>query len=503
MYYFELGTIAWLFGVVGFFIGSWFLVVGGGALMVGWWIVVSGKNGFAIFPAHLKTLIPIILIFISISTGFLYTSYYIHTHESLIPKTYVNKKVSLVGIVSDDPNNGLSATTITLRVVSINGEPFHDNRNFVQVSLPAHAVVIYGDRIVCSGKLKNPESFTTDTGRTFDYPHYLLVHHIAATLTTSSYQVLDHHEQSRIVLFLFNLKNYFVSEINTLLPSPESGLFAGIIIGEQSLLPKDNLAEFQIAGLTHMIVLSGYNITIVVQGVMTLLAWCGLGYRSKRIGALGAIPFFIIMTGMGASSVRAGIMSGLVLLLQITTRPSQSFRIILLVLIVMIMSNPPALLYDPSLHMSFLAFVGLVYITPVTEYVFHKWSVSEWFGLRDLLIETLSVQLFVLPYILWMSGRISLLIVFSNLLTVPMVPWCMGVGFITVIVGMVWYPAGHILSLPIHGVMTYFLSIAHLVSISSLTTFIIPPFGGWVMAGIYGIIVWLLYFLTYRKIAIE
>jgi competence protein ComEC len=151
----------------------------------------------------------------------------------------------------------------------------------------------------------------------------------------------------------------------------------------------------------------------------------------------------------------------------------------------MVAINPYALLYDPSLHLSFLAFIGLVYVTPITEFLFTKWNISEWGGMRDLLIETMSVQLFVLPYIIWMSGRVSLLILISNLITVPLTPLVMGTGFAVTLLGMIIGPLGQVLAKPVSWIMTYMLSVAHIVASIRATTFDIPPFGGWVVVGIY------------------
>ena len=460
----EISLISFLFGVAGYFIGIWFLFVSV-MLLIG-------------LSFYFKKKVFIVLGIIVLGFGFFLARNYVLIHQSRIPQSSFNSKQEFTGIVSGDPDLGLTSTTIVLEL---------DSGDHIQVSFPAHTNVSYGDSVSVVGTLHTPQSFMTDTGREFDYPTYLLVHGIAATMSTKNIQVLDHHEKSRFVEDLFLVKKYFTNEVQKLFPSPENGLFAGIVIGEQSLLPKTNLTEFQIAGLTHMIVLSGYNITVVALGAMWILVMVGFGYRARRIGAIVAIPIFIIMTGMGASSVRAGIMAIIVFLLQLDTRPAHSFRIILLTLSIMVAINPYALLYDPSLHLSFLAFIGLVYVTPITEFLFQKYNVAEWGGMRDLLIETLSVQLFVLPYIIWMSGRVSLLILISNLITVPLTPLVMGAGFTVTLLGMIVNPIGVILAKPISWIMTYMLSVAHIVASIRATTFTLPPFGGWVMVGIYTI----------------
>lgn len=199
------------------------------------------------------------------------------------------------------------------------------------------------------------------------------------------------------------------------------------------------------------------------------------------------IPIFLVMTGLGASSVRAGIMAIMVFFLQITTRPAHNLRIIFYTAGTMIFLNPRILLHNPGFHMSFLAFIGLIYITPIINYYFNK-NESENF-IKKLIIETLAVQIFVLPYILWMNGRVSLLLLVSNILTVPIIPFIMGAGFIVTIMSMVFYPLGVMLVFPVKLVLAYIIWIAHRVASIKTATFIIPPFGVWIVLLVYGCII--------------
>ena len=381
---------------------------------------------------------------------------YEQVHVSHIPSDWFDKKITVTGIITEDPDRGLDKTKFVLGNLGI------------LATSQMRITVSYGDKVSVTGIIKHPENFMTDTDREFDYVNYLAVHDIYGLMNVSQIEILDHHQKSIFVENLFLIKKYFVTEIKNLFPKSEAGLFAGIIIGEKSLLPKEVLSDFQIAGLTHMIVLSGYNITIVATSIITLLAYCGFAYRSRRIGAMIAIPVFLIMTGLGASSVRAGIMSMIVFLLQITTRPAHNLRIILYTAGIMIFLNPRILLHDPGFHMSFLAFIGLVYVTPVLENIFKT---------QNLIIETLSVQIFVMPYILWMNGRVSLLLLVSNILTVPLVPIIMGTGFCVVMIGLISYPMGALLVTPIKFGLSYVILIAHRVASIKGAVFVIPPFG--------------------------
>ncbi len=411
---------------------------------------------------------------------------YEHIHTSQIPEDWFDHKVTIIGVITEDPNRGLETTTSPLTPF-LQGEGNRTTSSKVLIKMQNGNKVSYGDKVSVTGTIKHPENFMTDTGREFDYVNYLKAHDIYGLMTVSHIEIISRHNKSIFVEKLFSIKKYFVGTIKNLFPKNEAGLFAGIIIGEKSLLPKEVLTDFQIAGLTHIIVLSGYNITIIALSMSTLLAYAGLGYRGRRVGAMIIIPIFLIMTGLGASSVRAGIMSLMIFFLQITTRPAHSLRIILYTAGIMIFINPRIFLHDPGFHMSFLAFIGLIYVTPVMNFYFNKNESGSF--LKKLIIETTSVQIFVLPYILWMSGRVSLLLIVSNILTVPMVPIIMGTGFVVTIIGMIVYPLGAMLAAPIKFGLTYIIWIAHGVASIETATFIIPRFGVWVMIGVYVLIV--------------
>ncbi len=478
---FTVTSLGFLTGVVGYFVHP--------TIFIG--IIFAVVIFITTFFLKLKNKWLCLLLFcVFILSGFIWSTHYDRIHASKIPNELFDTRITVIGMVIDDPNRGINQTRIVVH---------DDELGNVLVTLGTGAMINYGDMVTLSGKLEQPGIFITDTDREFDYGNYLALHDVYGTMRAYDFKIIAHDHGNWFVEKLFAVKNIFVSEITRIFPSPESGLFAGIIIGEKSLLPKNNLNDFQIAGLTHMIVLSGYNITIVAVAMIAILAWVGLGYRARRVGAIIIIPIFLIMTGLGASSVRAGIMAMIVFILQITTRPSQPFRIILLSLCAMVFFNPRTLLYDPSLHLSFLAFIGLVYMTPVIEKIFAKLQILLRTRLRqgtvktkglltELVMQTIAVQVFVLPYILYMNGRVSLLLFFANILTVPTVPIIMGTGFVVTIIGIIWNPLAMIIAYPIKLALAYIIWIAHIVAAINVTTFTIPPFGVWWVIGVYFVI---------------
>jgi competence protein ComEC len=435
----------------------------------------------------MQRVIPWVCVFYLVGVLFFYTIVHDEFNSQEFNQYYDQKKL-WIGNVVNDPDRGLEQTKI---VVLPDG--FTEK---ILVTLPKDTRVDYGDSISFTAAIKKPESFVTDTERVFNYPAYLAVKNIYATARVFEIDIIDRGQGFFVVARLYKTKRYIVAKIVELFPQNEAGLLAGIVIGEQSLVPKDIYKDFQIAGLTHMMVLSGYNITLVTTAVIGLLARLGFGYRWRRMGALIIIPLFIIMTGLNASSVRAGCMTVMVLLLQITTRIQESWRVVLFALTGMVMINPVALVYDPGLHLSFLAFIGLMYCSPITK----KWfaRLPSFFRLRDVFSETLGVQLFVLPYILYMSGMVSLLILFSNIATTPFVPVVMMGSLVVIGLESTMNGFAGPIVIIVKLLLTYIVTSARFVAHNEWAIVTVPAIAPIIVLGIYGLFTCIIY-MVHRK----
>src|SRR5690242_6068574 len=111
---------------------------------------------------------------------------------------------------------------------------------------------------------------------------------------------------------LLRIKYAFINQVNKVLPELESNLLLGILIGARKALPQDVIDNFNATGVSHVIAISGYNISIIVASI---------GFLDTRIGRRANVWLnvvvllgFVIMSGASASVNRAAIMGGLVLL---------------------------------------------------------------------------------------------------------------------------------------------------------------------------------------------
>jgi competence protein ComEC len=286
------------------------------------------------------------------SSAFTYGILYEYLHQpqrSMLEK--VNKKVSLKGVVYDEPVPKEKSTQIRVKTEHGNVLLFADSFPKLQ----------YGDEIIFSGKLKRPQSFATETGRMFDYPGYLSKDNIFFTISYPKIEKVGEKKGNFFKSNLFELKNSIVGNMEKVVPYPESTLLQGITLAGKKALPSGIEDQFRRAGVSHIVVLSGYNVTIVALIIMKLLSRLprNVAFTFSSAGILA----FCILAGGSSTIIRAGLMSFLFLLSKFIRRDADGNRLLLIAGCVMAAFNPRILLYDVSFHLSFLATFSLINIS--------------------------------------------------------------------------------------------------------------------------------------------
>jgi competence protein ComEC len=320
----------------------------------------------------------------------------------------------------------------------------------ILVTLPKDAKVEYGDIVQISGTLTKPEPFETDTGRIFDYSGYLAKERVFFEIRYPKYEFLEKGESSFVLRTLFRFKEYLRSSIIDSHKRDERGLLLGILIGERGGIQKELQDSFIKTGTIHIVALSGYNVTIISEAIAYVLIPL-LGVTFGIVGGAIAVVLFAIMTGLGATIVRATIMGLLAYLSRMTGKEFDIGRALLIAGSIMILSNPWILVFDVSFQLSFIATIGLVYVTPL---------VSRWFGwikskgVKEIVSATIATNLTVLPFVAYKMGIISLVSIPANILIAPLVPLAMLFGALSIFVFMI-FP---ILSLPLVALSSFVLS---------------------------------------------
>ncbi len=351
----------------------------------------------------------------------------------------------------------------------------------VLLRVDRYSDIRYGDTIEVSDKLERPETFVTDLGREFDYPGYLEARGITHTMSFVIPTIIERDESS-LLARLYQVKQYFLLRLSEVLPDPAYGLGAGLLLGVQAALGEELVDDFRAAGIVHIVVLSGYNIMLVVAFVLAVTSFF-LPFKMRLVVAGGAIIVFALLVGYSPSVMRATTMALLFLLTALLTRPYDILRVLVLAGTLMIASNPYILRFDIGFQLSFMATLGLVLIAPQFEQLFTK--VTTWFGLKTFLIATIATQIAVLPLILYHIGEWSLVAIPVNLLALPMVPVAMLTTFFAGLVAL----GSTMLALPLALLaqlsLMYIIGIATFAAQLPIATMTIPAFSGYLLPVAY------------------
>ncbi|HIP21908.1 MAG TPA: ComEC/Rec2 family competence protein [Candidatus Pacebacteria bacterium] len=313
------------------------------------------------------------------------------------------------------------------------------------------------------------KNFTVDgNSGNFDYINFLKKDNIFYEIKQPKIVFLQKYQGNYIKEKLFIFKKKIIQQIKKILPEPESSLLAGILIGAKEDMGKELLEEFRETGIIHIVVLSGFNLTILAQFIMIILSVFGRKV-SAIFGSLSII-LFAIMTGASATIVRASLMALLVILARVLGRSSEAVRLLFLAGFIMLIFNPMLLLYDASFQLSFLATLGLLVLSPKIE-DFIKYGNFKIFNLKEILGATLSTQIFVFPLLLYLMGEISIISPLVNILILILVPFSMLLGIVTIAISFINFELGLIFSYANYLILSYDLTVVHYFSDLDFSTF--------------------------------
>ena len=419
--------------------------------------------------------------------------------QSVLWETAQSKPaVSLSGYVDGDFEATASGGRYTFRVLRITDDGVAlRTSDRVLVSGPVWIRPRQGQWLVLSGKIQQPKNFAD-----FDYIGYLAKEGIHATMYFPTYDVPQQIDGSpvmraRVWAFgkLASVRLALMESIAAAVPSPESGYLAGILVGAKGNIGADLKEAFARTGTSHIVALSGYNITIIATVLMALLA--PLGTRRSYWVSILTIALFTLMVGAGASVVRAAIMGVLAMTATRLGRLSDASVAMAVTAALMCVYNPLLLRWDVGFQLSFAAFAGIVYIQPLLE----PWIIRlvRFRILATLISTTLAAQIAVLPLLLHTFGMLAVYTLPVNMLVLPLVPVAMALGFATAVAGIVWAWAGLFVGQSAWLVAAVQLGIVRYASALPHATFSLTISTAMVMAVYTALAVWLIASAPYRQ----
>lgn len=292
----------------------------------------------------------------------------------------------------------------------------------------------YGDRVAAYGDLNAVER---GTGYWADY---LARQGIYSTMNYAQLQLEERPQGLDFLRTVDDVRGRLLGLCEALLPEPQASLLAGILVGGRAGMPQDFRDALNTTSTSHLIAVSGYNVT-VVAGVALLLAIRFLARRKATLLAIAVVWGYSLLTGLPPSALRAAIMATMALSSVLVGRDSDALPFLCFSGAVMV-GLDPQLLYDLGFQLSFLATAGLVLLEPVLRLGLARLRVPGW--LASSFSVTVAAQLAVLPVLAANFHAVSLVSPLTNLLLAPILPGLMATGAVAVALGAIALPLGQV-----------------------------------------------------------
>lgn len=349
----------------------------------------------------------------------------------------IGKAATIQGLVVDDPDIGKKGEVL-LRMgnIAVNG---HAVAGSVWASIYSDADIKRGDIVTVKGKLS--PGFGS----------------FAAAVYRATLQKVERPQPGDVAR---EVRDWFADNVRKAIDEPQASLGLGYLLGQRRALPPELDQALVIAGLTHIVVASGYNLTILVRLARRLFV-----NVSKYLSALSAsamIAAFVAITGASPSMTRAGLVAGLSLAAWYYGRRIHPLVLLPFAAAVTVLINPAYAWNDLGWQLSFTAFAGVMIVAPLLQRYFYGDKKPG--IIRQILGETISATIVTLPILILAFGQFSNVAIIANLLILPLVPLAMLLTFIAGIAGIVTPLVAQIVGAPAEWLLGYMVGVAQYVA---------------------------------------
>lgn len=351
-----------------------------------------------------------------------------YSHE-LEPYSYMIGKTVLVnGTIADDPDEGKNGEQVLrLRDIRIGS---HSVGGTLWVSTAATAELQRSDSVVVEGRLS--DGFGS----------------FSASLYRADLKKAGRPAPGDVAV---GVRNWFAGGVHTALPDTEASLGVGFVVGQKRALPPDLDKALRAAGLTHIVVASGYNLTILIEVTRRIFARISKYLAAFSGGIL--IVGFVAVAGMSPSMSRAALVTGLSLLAWYYGRRFHPIVLLALAAAITLLINPAYGWNDLGWQLSFASFAGVLIVGPLLQRYFFG---DDKPGLiRQVLGETMSAWLSTAPLIALAFGQVSNVAILANLIVLPLIPLAMLLTFIAGMGALLVPSAATIIGFPAYLILGY------------------------------------------------
>jgi len=410
--------------------------------------------------------------------------YFFRLHSLRFPQIPDGSQVRILARISSQPYLSGSKQIIRLGQFLVFTQPFPE--------------YFYGQKLKVIGKVKKRVINRFQTDFVLNYPTFRIIE-----------EEKNLNIQTKVVTVLLSFRRRLENIFSNCLPEPQASLISGIVLGTRRQIPKDFRQNLQKTGTIHVVVASGYNIS-VIAGLLISVTLRFIKRQFALFLSFFGILIYTLMAGAEPPVVRAAIMGSLTFLAQFLGREKDVWRALVFAGGIMLLANP-LILFDLGFQLSFLATAGILAFAGQKEILMEKRHSAADGGMllvadkpqvlpsgktlffrifslplvvKDLQT-TLAAQLGVLPILLSNFGQISVISPLVNTLVLPVVPIIMILGAITAFFGLICQPAALIASWFAWVPLTYFIKVVEWFGNFPWVSFELGKISFWWIVGYY------------------
>jgi len=352
------------------------------------------------------------------------------------------------GQVVMPPDVREARTLLTIQVEGITvGGLEREISGRVLAHAPRDAAIRLGDTVSVTGLLVTPPIVDA-----FDYRDYLGRGGVGSLLTrVSEVRVVNEQPNTHPMAAVHDFRNTLAQTIINGLPQPLSGLLVGVLLGDDRWIAPETMDAFNRSGAGHVLVVSGFNMTLVASAVMVVLKHVRrLGITPKLFITWGLIIAYALLVGGEPSTLRAAWMAGLAAFGYATGNAlylplSAAFSVLMQTV------YEPQILWDKGFQLSLAATCGMAFMLAPLK---NRWrgffepelppnSLGQFLRAAvDLFLTTLCILIFTMPLLTNFSGQISWVTLPVNLLIVPAQAILLMFGATGIVLTLISAPVG-------------------------------------------------------------
>lgn len=355
----------------------------------------------------------IILIICSIIFGYYYTNKLENKYNNLYEE---DEEIKEYALVVSEKKESKYKDTYKIKIINSRNKKRNNTQLYMRVKKGSN--IEYGDMIFIDAKFLEPEIDRNERG--FNYKEYLKTIKIYGTLDTNKYMIIEKEKISKILFYTSKLKKKLKENIGKAIKDEENEkLLIVMILGDTDELRDEVKEDFLNSNLYHILSVSGGQVSNIIIGITIISKILKAHRKILNIICIIILIIFMFLTGLTPSIVRACIMGIISLVASLFFKRYDIANSLGISLILILLNNPHSI-NSLSVLLSYFGFLGIIILGSYCIQKVNKIVENNIIRyILNIIISSISAQIFIFPIILYIFGTISLTFIFSNLFIIP------------------------------------------------------------------------------------